>query len=342
MRHSYQSFTTVEELYSSVQHHISLFSLYVIIHEINKSKGGVMRLGRLDLNLFVVFDAVYRERSVTKVAQTLNLTQPAVSNALSRLREMFDDPLFVRTSEGMMPTPVADTVVGDVKSALALLEKSAGINAHFSPESAEKLYRLSMNDLAESLFLSPLYAELKKRAPKMSLSSYYIDRQSATADLKSAAIDFLVDTPLVRAKEFHFQEVIKLPYVCAVRQGHPLASKKLTLDRYIESEHIHVSSRRKGRGQADVAVNKMGLQRNIGMRVKDYLVAARVTRTTDLVWTAPKVLAESLPLVVKPLPFDVEPLELILYWHKSADTDPANQWFRDLFISATRGMGDSL
>ena len=99
-----------------------------------------MRLDRVDLNLFVVFDALYRERSVTRVATHLNLTQPAVSNALSRLRQTFEDPLFVRSPDGMAPTPVADSVVADVKEALALLSRSVAVNAHFDPVRAEKVF----------------------------------------------------------------------------------------------------------------------------------------------------------------------------------------------------------
>lgn len=289
-----------------------------------------MRLEKIDLNLFVVFDAIYRERSVTKVAVLLNLTQPAVSNALSRLRQTFDDPLFVRTPEGMAPTPVADSVVGDVREALTLLGRSVGVNARFDPTTSEKVFHLGMQDLAESLLLPRLQAAVKAVAPKVSITSYYVAREAATEELKAGVIDLLLDVPEVNAKELGQAALAELPYVVAMRVDHPLAEKPLTVDDYLAAEHVHVSSRRKGRGQMDVALHKLGLRRRVTMRVQSYMVGARIAEQTDLLWTVPRVLAETLPLYVAELPFSVEPLAWNLYWHKNADSDPANAWMREM------------
>ena len=290
-----------------------------------------MRLERIDLNLFVVFDAIYRERSVTKVAVLLNLTQPAVSNALSRLRQTLDDPLFVRTPDGMAPTPVADNVVGDVRDALALLGRSVGVNVRFDPLSSEKVFHVGMNDLAESLLLPRIQDLVKEQAPNVSITSYYIERETATGDLKAGLIDLLLDTPMVKAKAMSVQHLAKLPYVLAMRPEHPLAGKEISVDDYLAAEHLHVSSRRKGRGQMDVALHTLGYQRRVKMRVQNYLVAARIAEESDLLWTVPKVLADTLPLHSTELPFPVEPLVWNLYWHKNAENDPANQWLRGMF-----------
>ncbi len=295
-----------------------------------------MRLEKVDLNLFVVFDAIYRERSVTKVAVLLNLTQPAVSNALSRLRQTFDDPLFVRTPNGMAPTPVADSVVGDVREALALLGRSVGVNARFDPSTSEKVFCLGMNDLAESLLLPRLHAVVNTNAPKVSITSYYVAREAATDDLKAGTIDLLLDAPLVNAKELNQERLGELPYVVAMRPEHPLAKGELKVDDYLAGEHIHVSSRRKGRGQMDIALHALGYRRRVAMRVQNYLVAARITAETDLIWTVPKVLADTLSLHTVALPFAVDPLEWNLYWSKSAENDPANQWMRDVFKAVAR------
>lgn len=288
-----------------------------------------MKLEKVDLNLFVVFDAIYRERSVTKVAVQLNLTQPAVSNALSRLRQTFDDPLFVRTPEGMMPSPVADTIVGDIREALSLLGQSVSSNAHFDPASSEKVFRLGMNDLAEALLLPRLQAKIKQRAPKVSITSYYVAREEATQELKAGLIDLLLDAPTVNAKSLRHQKLSALPYVVAMRKTHPLAEKKLSVEDYLQSDHLHVSSRRTGRGQMDIALHAQGYQRNVRMRVQSYLVAGHIAEDTDLLWTVPKVLADRLPLLVKPLPFKMDQLQWHLYWHEKADNDPASLWIRE-------------
>ncbi|GAB3098388.1 LysR family transcriptional regulator [Aestuariicella hydrocarbonica] len=291
-----------------------------------------MRLEKVDLNLFVVLDALYKEQSVTKVALLLNLTQPAVSNALSRLRKLFDDQLFVRTPEGMLPTPVADNVIADVRKALALLGRSILSNTRFHPAQSEKLFRLGMNDLAESLLLPKLRLRIKQEAPEITVQSYYIDRTMATEDLKSGGLDLLLDVPAVNAKEFNHVPLAQLPYVVAMRKKHPLSKLDLTLEGFLDSEHLHVSSRRKGRGQMDIALHALGQRRNIKMRVQSYLVAIEIASQTDLLWTAPKVLAEKSGLHTSAVPFNVEPLSWNLYWHKNADLDPASQWIRQLLM----------
>lgn len=289
-----------------------------------------MRLDKMDLNLFVVFDSIYRERSVSKAAISLNLTQPAISNALSRLRQAFDDPLFVRSPDGMAPTPVADSIVGDIRAALGLLGRCVGVNARFAPETSEKVFHLGMNDLAESLLLPRLHASIKHRAPKVSVTSYYVAREASADELKAGLIDLLVDASFLNARELSHVHLADLPYVVAVRPGHPLADQPLTVAGYLAAEHLHVSSRRKGRGQMDVALHKLGYRRRVMMRVQNYLVAARIAAETDLLWTVPRVLVDTLPLQLLALPFPVEPLEWNLYWHRHADSDPASQWMRGM------------
>ncbi|OUS31750.1 hypothetical protein A9Q99_04085 [Gammaproteobacteria bacterium 45_16_T64] len=289
-----------------------------------------MRLDKIDLNLFVVFDAIYREKSVTKVAVLLNLTQPAVSNALNRLRETFDDPLFVRSSEGMSPTPVADNVVSDVRQALTLLGDSVGINAKFDPLISEKVFKVGMNDLAGAMLLPRLLLLAKEVAPKISITNYYVDRDTATEDLKAGIIDVLLDAPTVNAKSLSHRAVAAIPYVIAMRSGHPAEQCKLTLEEYLSWEHMHVSSRRKGRGQMDVALHAIGKQRRIAMKAQNYLVAAKVVEGSDLLWAVPELLIGTLSLATKPSPVEVEPLRWNMYWHETAEKDPANCWFREL------------
>lgn len=290
---------------------------------------GRMRLEKVDLNLFVVFDAIYRERSVTKVAQRLNLTQPAVSNALSRLRQTFDDPLFVRTPAGMTPTLVAESVVVDVRKALALLGNSVGVTASFDPLQAQKQFRMGMNDLGQALLLAPLRKLFKEQAPNCSLHTYYEDRQSAADDLKSGSLDLLLDSQgMLNSRDMEHKLLAQLPYTAAMGESSPCCDKDMTLEVYLQSEHVHVSSRKKGRGQVDIGLHALGYKRDVKVRVQNYLVAAKVTEQSDLVWTVPEILAKTAAVKTAKLPFDVEPLGWTLFWSKSASNDPANQWLR--------------
>lgn len=291
-----------------------------------------VRLEKIDLNLFIVFDALYQEQSVTRVAALLNLTQPAVSNALSRLRAMFDDPLFVRSPNGMLPTPVADNMIADVREALNLLGRSVSANAQFDPAVSEKVFSLGMNDLAESLVLPALRRDIQREAPHITVQSYYVDRSRATDELKSGVIDLLLDNEAVMAKEFTHRFLGKLPYVVAMRPDHPLASSPLDLQSYLAHDHLHVSSRRKGRGQMDIALHTLGHRRNIKMRVQSYLVAEQIISQTDLLWTAPQEFLKSTQLHIVEPPFSLEPLTWNLFWHKQADLDPASIWMRQKII----------
>ena len=291
-----------------------------------------MRLEKVDLNLFVVFDAIYREGSITKVSIALNLTQPGVSNALSRLRKTFDDPLFVRTSLGMQPTPVADNLIIDVRRALALLGRSIDVNTRFDPAISERTFRIGMNDLAASFILPELQQRISADARHVAVACCYHDRSAATEDLRTGAIDLLIDSPEVNAKEFDHLILGRLEYVVASKKNHALAGKPLPLSDYLAGKHLHVSSRRSGRGQVDIALHAIGQRRNVSMRVQHYWLAARIIETTDLLWTLPELLANGLSVEAYRLPFAVEPLRWHLYWHKNADRDPANLWIRQLVL----------
>lgn len=298
-----------------------------------------MKLSQVDLNLFVVFEVIYTERNTTRAADILCLSQPAVSNALGRLRRVMDDPLFVRTPQGMLPTPLAERLIAPVREALSLLERGVNEGQAFDPLATEKTYRLSMNDLAGSLLLPPLLKLLETQAPKSSVSSYYLPRSEAPAALASGLLDVVIDAPLLKGANLCQLPLSSQPYVCVMRRGHPLQRRRLTLEAYLGARHIHVSGRRRGRGHVDIALNRLGKKRNIVMRTENYLQAARIVDTGDYLWTVPAALAAQLSLTVKPLPFDVEELDWHLYWHKSADSDPSNRWLREKLLEVV-GQND--
>ena len=140
-----------------------------------------MNLSKVDLNLFVVFDAIYTEGNLTRAGQIIGITQPAVSNALARLRESFNDPLFVRTAQGMVPTPMAQNIISPVRSALALLRVSVQESRTFNPLQANKTFRISMTDLSEAVILPPLFQRLRRHAPAVVVESFLSHRRETTA-----------------------------------------------------------------------------------------------------------------------------------------------------------------
>ncbi|MCS3421259.1 LysR family transcriptional regulator [Pseudomonas yamanorum] len=293
-----------------------------------------MNLSKVDLNLFIVFDAIYTEANLTRAGQIVGITQPAVSNALARLRETFNDPLFVRTAQGMVPTPMAQNIIGPVRNALSLLRVSVQESRIFNPQQAAKTYRISMTDLTEAVILPPLFQRLRRLAPTVVIESFLSKRRETTKELAAGRLDFAVDAPLNTDPQVRHVKLMEDRYVCAMRKGHPMAGKeKLTLDDYLSLTHIHISSRRNGLGHVDLALGKMGLQRKIALRSQHYLMASQVLQQTDMVMTVPERFARRHELHWFNLPVnDVPMVETHLYWHESTDQDPANRWMREQMI----------
>ncbi|MDO9321632.1 MAG: LysR substrate-binding domain-containing protein, partial [Pseudomonas sp.] len=235
-----------------------------------------MNLSKVDLNLFIVFDAIYTEANLTRAGQIVGITQPAVSNALSRLRETFNDPLFVRTAQGMVPTPMAQNIIGSVRNALQLLRVSVQESRIFNPLEANKTFRISMTDLVEAVLLPPLFQRLRRQAPAVQIESFLARRRETTKELAAGRIDFAVDAPLNTDLQVRHVKLFEDRYVCTMRRGHPLAKDKLSLDEYLSLTHIHISSRRSGLGLVDLALGKMGIQRKIALRSQHYLMASMV------------------------------------------------------------------
>jgi DNA-binding transcriptional LysR family regulator len=293
-----------------------------------------MNLSKVDLNLFIVFDAIYTEANLTRAGQIVGITQPAVSNALARLRETFNDPLFVRTAQGMVPTPMAQNIIGPVRNALSLLRVSVQESRTFNPLKAGKNYRISMTDLTEAVILPALFQRLKRLAPGVTIESFLAKRRETTKELAAGRLDFAVDAPLNTDPQVRHVKLMEDRYVCVMRKAHPLAGKgALRLDDYLAQSHIHISSRRSGLGQVDLALGKMGIQRKVALRSQHYLMAIQVLQHTDMVMTVPERFARHNELHHAHLPVaDVPPVETHLYWHESTDQDPANRWMREQLI----------
>lgn len=300
-----------------------------------------MRLNQVDLNLFVVFETIYAKRNLTRAAEVLCISQPAVSNALLRMRKTFNDQLFVSTPQGMVPTPVAENIAGRVGEALQLLNASVQEADLFLPASAQKVFRVSMNDLTETLLLPALGDVLQRQAPGIRIESYFSNRRDVSRELATGALDLAIDAPLINDPKLCHCPLTSERYVCMLRKGHPLAGQALSLENYLALGHIHISSRREGLGHVDAVLNKLGKPRKIRMRVQHYMVAPLIAMRTDLALTAPLGLVQGYDAIQLELPFELPALESHLYWHRSADRDQANAWLRDqlLQLAPSRDSG---
>ena len=299
-----------------------------------------MNLSNIDLNLFIIFDAIYTEGNLTRAGQIIGITQPAASNALARLRNTFNDPLFIRTAQGMVPTPLAQNIISPVRDALQLLRTSVHDSRIFDVTQASKTFRLSMTDLSEDILLPATFQRLHKLAPNVRIESLLARRRDTAKELASGNLDFAVDIPLTSDSQLLHTKLLEDRYVCVMRHDHPLAKNKtITLQQYLNAQHIHISSRRSGLGPVDLVLGKMGFQRDIVLRSQHYLMASTVLQSTDLIITAPARFAAHHQLHSVDLPITgMTPIESHLYWHASADHDPANRWMREQLLSVAQQL----
>lgn len=294
-----------------------------------------MHLNRIDLNLFVVFDTIYAEGSLTQAAAKLSLSQPAVSHALARLRELLGDVLFTRQGKRMVPTPFARNLIGTVRQSLQMLESGLQGPAVFDPSQAQRVFHIGMRDVLEAIALPPLVARLQRAAPGVALNCVRIDRRDMEAELSSGGLDLAVDVALPMGSDIRHRPLMNDQLVVVARRGHPVWRGGRTLDMptYLAQSHVLVSSRRTGPGLEDFELNRMGLRRRIGLRCQHYFAACRVVRETDMILTMPdhyaRIANESFGNVLHAFPLTTPSLDVHLYWHASGDRDPANVWLRE-------------
>jgi DNA-binding transcriptional LysR family regulator len=293
-------------------------------------------VGRVDLNLFVVFDAIVREGSISAAARSLNLTQPAVSHALARLRERLDDELFVRRGRQMAPTARARALIGPVREALTGLQGCLSGAPIFDPVSARRTFVLGLRDGLEACVLPPLMARLLTEAPGIEVQSLTVARRDTLRELAAGRLDLAMDVQLPVSGDICQQSVVESPLVVLMRKGHPLDGATLALTSYLAAGHVLVSSRRRGPGLEDFGLAQAGHQRRITLRCQHYQAAMEVVAATDLLLTLPAMLARQLTdrrFASSPLPLSVPPMVMHLYWHRDQDGDPGHRWLREWLLA---------
>jgi DNA-binding transcriptional LysR family regulator len=303
-----------------------------------------MHISKVDLNLFIVLEAIYTEGSITRASLKMNLTQPAISHALNRLRQLFDDPLFERQGHVMTPTPLARSIIDPVRRALRGFEVTLTGAARFDAASSERSFSLAVRDVLEASVLPPLMDGIARQAPAVTLNTLQVSRRELESELAAGTLDAAIDVLLPLPNDVRRTQLAGDQTVVLVRRGHPLVKKKtLSLDTYLALEHVQTSSRRRGPGLEDVELSRQGLQRKIRLRCQHYFAACRVVSQTDLALTMPDRLArivnQQFNNQILALPLAMPSLDVYLYWHANVDNDPANTWLRSQITAAMQAAG---
>jgi DNA-binding transcriptional LysR family regulator len=293
-----------------------------------------MELTDIDLNQLVLFQQLMVERRVSKVAENLGLTQPAVSNTLARLRRQFGDDLFVRTAAGMVPTPFAEQLAGPIGEALGLIH--GGLNQHgrFDPASVQRTVTIGMTDIGEIVFLPDLVERLRQEAPGVSLHTVRTTATNLREEMEAGKVDLAIG-PLPQLKAGFFQRrLFRQRYVCLFRKGHPLDRTRLTLDDFKAAEHLVIVSAGTGHGKVDDLIRRAGVERTVRLTVPHFVSVGHILSRSDMVATVTERLADSLaaPFDLRFLahPVDLPQVAINVFWHAKVHRSPAHLWLRGL------------
>jgi DNA-binding transcriptional LysR family regulator len=302
-----------------------------------------MHLSETNLKLFLVLDAVMAERSVTRAAARLGVTQPAVSHALNRLRALYRDELLVRDRDGMVPTPLAIELIAPLRLGLAELERVLNRDVGFVPNSSARIFSLATVDYPTITGLPKLLARLRKEAPGTdvrvrpigpglaeALAAGQLDTVLAGGEVEQV---FALERGLMRSL------ICNDPFVCIARKGHPvLAKRKLDLETYLGLPHALISTGGGDSGLVDAVLAKRKKQRRIAATVPNFVGAPHLVASSDLIATVPRAIAEYGARVL-PIELHAPPLELprgdaYLWWHQRFNNDPGHRWWRKALLDA--------
>lgn len=305
-----------------------------------------MNINRVDLNLMVYLDVLLREGSVTRAAQQLGITQPAMSNGLKRLRDLFGDPLLVRTSEGMTPTERALELQPLIRKALSELEAALQTQGEFDASSSHRVFRIMVSDYAESTLVPELVKRLRAEAPSVILD-VLTPSDVTFKDVEAGRVDMAINRFDEMPQSFHQKTLWEDDFVCLVNPDHPRVGE-FDLDAYLDSMHIWVSKTGMGAGVGidpekiirlgwvDNALSKLGHKRKISVFTRHYQMPALLALNNDLVATLPRKVAEmqaeSSGLFVKEPPFEVPAFELKMAWSPLVQHHQAHKWLRRLIV----------
>ncbi|MCL1048230.1 LysR family transcriptional regulator [Shewanella abyssi] len=303
-----------------------------------------MNISRIDLNLLVYLDVLLRERNVTKAADQLGISQPAMSNGLKRLRTLFDDPLLIRTSQGMTPTERAQELQPTISELMIGLEKAVQPRANFNAAESDKVFRVMASDYAEATLIPPLIAKLRTEAPNVILD-IMTPSDVNFPDVEQGRVDMVINRFDTIPQSFHQKVLWSDDFSCLINKDNPVL-EKFSLESYLEAKHVWVSKTGMGvgvgmdpddvqrLGWVDEALTRIGVKRRITVFTRHYQAACLLAEQQGLIATIPSKMARlhehnSRVSIVAP-PFIIQPIALTMAWSPLLQHNPAHKWMRKL------------
>jgi DNA-binding transcriptional LysR family regulator len=296
-------------------------------------------LTNIDLRLLAVIRELHKTRSVSHTAENLGLSQSAVSMSLGKLRKHFNDPVFVRTSTGMQPTPYAEELIRDLVNAADILTAALERRAVFDPSSSDRMFHLCSTDIAEFTILPPLVKRLAAIAPRVRIELRHIGEETPRL-LETGEADLAIGLIPRMGAGFCQQKLYQGRFLCAMRADHPRIKNHLTLAQFESETHLAATTTGTGYQMLEKTLHANKIQRVVGMRVPSFLGLAGIISVSDYVAIITerlgKILAEGKNMKLLPLPFEVPGFTITQNWHERFSLEPAHQWLRGVVAGLFR------
>jgi len=296
-----------------------------------------MNTSNMDLNLFKVFNVIYLEGSITKAAETLGITQPAVSNSLSRLRVLFDDELFTRTNRGMRPTPLAQNIHPSIVSALKLLRSSVNEGDVFRPATSNATFNVCMNATAQVSVMPQLISQLQSEAPHIKLATQSIFSPDLVKALSSETVSLAVDYAIPSPGYIKRELLLNDDYVCIVRKDHPRIKDKLSLKQFESEQHLLLTEEVPESSNLRTALAENNITQSTIFTGNEHIALPAILVTSNTIMTVTRTFANAvsnyLDISILEPPFSIASRKTFLYWHENTSDSAANKWLRDQILS---------
>lgn len=296
----------------------------------------VINFHSIDLNLLRVFQVILEERSLTRAAQRLHLSQPTISYSLGRLRSLFDDPLFVRTPDGMLPTATAERLAVPLSNAIASIREALRQSEEFDPATSTREFRLAMSDIGEHVFLPRICEKLQCVAPEVRLAAEQVPLREVEEKLRLGQIDLAIGNLPSLMPVTNHALLFRDEFVCMTRRRDGLPVRKLSRQKFLEFLHVSVTTSDSSHLAIDDILRTQGLHRRIALRVPHFTVVPQILQRTNWMVTLHKGAAlmfnETGQFSIYPMPAEIPDIESTVHWHRNFDNDEGIRWFRELVI----------
>lgn len=297
------------------------------------------RTGSIDLNLLLYFEALFAEGQVSRAAERVNLSQPAMSLALKRLRDLFGDPLLIRTPHGMVPTARARELIGPVRKMLRQSRELLGARKTVEPAQVTGPFQLVATDYVSSMTLPPLMKWLAKQAPLAQVVAWSANPYQLKRWFEDGKVDVGLGYTELPPPELRIRRLFEERVVCIARKGHSSVKGSITFEQLGRLPHVQVRTMRKPRFAIELEreISARGSEPHINLVVSDFRIALEVVAVTDMISVVPERAARrhagSKPFQVLPLPFELPNVSFSMVWHERTHRDPLHQWFREIIAA---------